>query len=112
MPVKRHYRCKICDATHSVSFDKALLEGRTKFPFPHTQLHGELKDILSIFYLDKDLQIRGVEIQNIGINDDNIFSKEQSITITDTLMNEIERLREENEELSMENDELRAKLGE
>lgn len=108
--ITRHYRCKICEETHKVEFDTKLLEGRTQFPFPHTILHGDVKDILTIFYLDKDLQIRGVEVQNVGLSDANLFSKEQSVQITDILTTELESLRQENEQLLKENNELKEKI--
>lgn len=100
--VKKIYRCKICNENHDVVLSKGLLEGRTKFPFPHVFLHGDLKHLLTILYLDKDLQIRGAEVQNLTIDDDNLFSKDQATSIVESLMNEVERLRIENEKLSTE----------
>ncbi|MHA1898240.1 MAG: hypothetical protein ACTSU2_12675, partial [Promethearchaeota archaeon] len=46
-------------------------------------------------YLDKDLNIRGVESSRL--KDDNLFSKDQVVKISTSLMNEIERLQKENE---------------
>ena len=105
--VKKIYRCKVCNENHAVILSKSLLEGRERFPFPHVFLHGDLKHLLTILYLDKDLQIRGAEVQNLTIDDDNIFSKDQATSIVESLMNEVERLRIENESLSKELDELK-----
>ena len=46
------------------------------------------------------MQIRGVDVQQLG--EDDIFSKEQVISITGTLMEEVERLRIENVKLQKE----------
>ena len=97
--ITKIYNCKICNESHKVELSKNLIEGRTKFPFPYVYLHGDLKDILAILYLDRDLQIRGVEVQNLTIDADNVFSKEHASTIVENLMKEVEDLRKENEKL-------------
>ncbi len=107
--VVKKYNCKICKETHDVELNKGLLEGRERFPFPHVFLHGDLKQLLTILYLDKDLQIRGAEVQNLRIDDANLFSKDHTTSIVENLMNEIERLRLENEKLCKELDELKKK---
>lgn len=109
--VKKHYRCKTCNTTHSIELEKNLLEGRTKYPFPHVILHSEvvddeLREFMMMLYLDKDLQIRGAE--PLWGNED-FFTREQLIEITSNLMEEIERLREENVRLTIENNKLRRK---
>jgi len=105
--IKRHYRCRICNKTHTIELSRRLLQGRTKYPFPHVFLHGDTLALLTILYLDKDLQIRGAEVQNLTIDDDNLFSKDQATSIVENLMNEIERLRKENEKLTQELNELK-----
>ncbi|MHA1282194.1 MAG: hypothetical protein ACTSQP_06755 [Promethearchaeota archaeon] len=99
--VIKHYRCKICNTTHEIKLRKDLVEGRSRYPFPYITMHSEvlnneLKEFLIMLYIDKDLQIRGVEI--LSSNDD-FYTKEQVKEITDKLMQEIEFLREENLEL-------------
>jgi hypothetical protein len=97
--IKRYY-CRICDDNHEIQLRKKLIENQSKFPFSHSFLHGELKNILTILYLDKNMEVRGVDVQKL--RDDDIFSKEQVISISGTLMEEIERLRTENEALQKE----------
>ena len=98
--IVRQYHCRICGITHEIQLRKSICKKQKKFPFSHAFLHGELKNILTTLYLDKDLQIRGVDVQQLG--EDDIFSKEQVISITCTLMEEIERLRIENMKLQKE----------
>ena len=105
--ITRLYRCKSCEETHKVDLNKNLVEGRSRFPFPHVFLHGDLKHLLTILYLDKSLQIRGAEVSDLTIDDDNLFSKDQATSIVESLMKEIERLRVENESLSKELDNLK-----
>ena len=97
--IKRYY-CRICDSNHEIQLRKKLSEKQSKYPFSHSFLHGELKNILTILYLDRNLEVRGVDVQKL--RDDDIFSKEQVISISGTLMEEIERLRTENEALQNE----------
>ena len=91
--VLRNYECKICNKTHQIRLGVDIHEGREKFPFPYIFLHGKLRNILTILYIDKDLQVRAVEVYELSEED--IFSKEQVMTITKKLINEIERLRVE-----------------
>jgi hypothetical protein len=93
----RKYHCRICDTVHSIKLKNDLLKGREKYPFSYSYLHGNLKNLLTTLYLDMNLEIRGVDVQELS--DDDIFSKDQVVSITKTLMEEIERLREENMEL-------------
>jgi len=93
------YHCRICDNTHKTKLRKGLNKKHTKFPFSHSFLHGELKNILTTLYLDKNLEVRGVDVQQLS--DDDLFSKDQVVSISSTLMEEIERLRSENEKLQL-----------
>ena len=77
--VKKRFSCKICNTTHEIVLNKNLLEGKTMFPFSHIYLHGELKDILTILYVDSDLEIRGVDTEILSM--ENIFSKEHMMEI-------------------------------
>mgnify|MGYP006296376383 CR=1 FL=1 len=96
--ITKFYRCKVCNTTHSIQLNKKLLEGRSKYPFPYITMHSYVKDdklneFMVMLYIDRDLQIRGVEPM---LGNDDFFTKEQMLEITSTLMEEIEVLREEN----------------
>ena len=97
--IHRHYHCRVCDTTHEISLQKKISEKQSKFPFSYFFLHGELKNILTTLYLDKNLEIRGVDVHKLS--DDDIFSKDHLLSITSTLVTEIEELRTENEELRL-----------
>jgi len=98
--INRSYHCRVCDTTHEIKLQKKISESQSKFPFSYFFLHGELKNILTTLYLDKQLEIRGVDVQKL--TDDDIFSKDQVVSITSILMKEIEELRKENEDLRLE----------
>ena len=95
--VKRQYPCKICDKKHEIKLRKSLCLDREVYPFSYTYLHGELKNILTTLYIDKNMEIRSVDVHELTTG--NIFSKEQALSIVTKLIEEIERLREENVEL-------------
>ena len=98
--VNKNYYCRICNNTHEIKLRKNLTEKQSKFPFSYSFLHGELKNILTTLYLDDELEVRGVDVQQL--RDDDLFSKGQVVSISSTLMEEIERLRTENEKLQKE----------
>jgi hypothetical protein len=98
--IKRKYHCRVCDETHDIELNTSLSKNYEKFPFSYSFLHGELRNILTTLYLDKEIQIRGVDVQ--VLKDDDLFSKDQVVEITETLMKEIERLRRENDNLQIE----------
>jgi len=98
--VTRQYFCRICKSDHYVRLRKENIKNREKYPFSHIFLHGDLKNILTILYIDSDAQIRGVDVQEL--TDDDIFSKEHVMSITKKLISEIERIREENDVLHQE----------
>jgi len=112
MPIttkKRMYNCPKCKKTHNVILDNSLAEGRNRYPFPYVFLHSteeNLKDLLTILYLDAQLQIRAVDI--IQLENSKIFSEELAKEIMEKLTNEIVALNEENLELKgiLENIEL------
>jgi len=99
----KHYRCRVCNEIHEIKLNKNIIEGKVKFPFPHVFLHGELKNILTTLYIDKDLEIRGADTTELK-TEDGLFSKDQVLEITQELMKEIERLTEENLRLCEELD--------
>jgi hypothetical protein len=100
--LNRLYNCPKCKKTHSIKLQKDLFENKTSYPFPYAYLHsseGNLNDLLTILYLDMQLQIRGVDV--IEIQDSiGIFSEELTRKITETLMDEIVGLQEENLQLN------------
>jgi len=103
--IERTFRCNICIKTHKVKLKKNLIEGRIKFPFPFIFLHDHIngvehKEILTILYIDKNLQIRHSETQELGY--DSLFSKEQVIAMMRPLLEEINILRTEVETLTTE----------
>ena len=95
--VVRHYHCSICNESHEVKLNKDISKGHSQFPFPYIFLHGELKNILTTLYIDKNFEIRGVNVYTLTNED--LFSKDQAANIINTLMREIETLRVENEKL-------------
>ena len=111
--IERRFDCRVCGSSHRVKLYKKLLEGRTKFPFPYVYLHDHIngvehKEVLTILYIDNNLQIRHSEIQELGY--DSLFSKEQVEAITKPLIKEIELLRDEIKKLNKEIDNLKIKL--
>jgi len=108
--ISKHYNCKYCGKTHEIKISKKILEGRQKYPFPYVFLHdnikdGQIKELLTILYIDKDGKVRGQEIQEL--DNDNLFSKEQVVSIVKPLMEEIENLRQDNELLKQKVEKLR-----
>ncbi|MFX0041879.1 MAG: hypothetical protein ACFE8L_03105 [Candidatus Hodarchaeota archaeon] len=99
--LNRIYNCPKCKKAHSIKLNKNLSKNKSKYPFSYAYLHsseGNLKDLLTILYLDKDLQVRGVDV--IVIQDSiGIFSEELTREITEKLMDEIISLQEENYQL-------------
>ena len=109
----KRYRCKICNSTHTVKLSKEMLNARTKFPFPYVILHdsvqnNEFKELLTILYIDQNLQIRHTDIQETV--DDSLFSKRQVVGMTKTLFEENERLRQDVARLTEEINNLKKKL--
>ncbi|MEJ2249341.1 MAG: hypothetical protein P8Y70_00620 [Candidatus Lokiarchaeota archaeon] len=95
----KRYNCNVCKTTHAITLNKSVIENRKKYPFPYVFLHdskqeGEIKEVLTILYIDKGFKIRGAEVQEL--QEDNLFSKEQVISIVKPLLDEIEILRNEN----------------
>ncbi len=98
--VNRFYECPKCKEAHNIKLPKNLSENRQRYPFPYAYLHsspGKLKDLLTILYLDKELQVRGCEIVEADQSD--IFSEELTKKITEKLIEKISSLEEENVQL-------------
>jgi len=97
----RKYKCNICNTTHEIKINVNIIEDHMNYPFPYVFLHGELKNILTTLYIDKDFQIRGVDVHKLQTNE-NLFSKDHVLKITEELTKEIQRLNEENMRLTEE----------
>ena len=95
--VIREYDCRICKQHHEIKLSKQLSKDHEDYPFPYTFLHGDLRNLLTTLYIDQNLEIRGVDVREL--KDSDLFSKDQVLTIANTLMEEIEQLREENNSL-------------
>jgi hypothetical protein len=98
--ISRIYNCPKCKKTHSIKLEKNIAEGRRRYPFPHVFLHStaeNLEELLTILYIDAQLQIRAVDI--IELEHSNIFSEDMAKEIMEKLMDEIEKLQKENLEL-------------
>jgi hypothetical protein len=105
--VVKEYYCSVCDTIHQIKLEKDSSKGKYQFPFPYIFLHGQLKNILTTLYVDKNLEIRAVDV-HILTNED-LFSKDQAANIINTLMKEIETLSKENEKLVKEINDLKEK---
>ncbi len=98
--VLKIYHCPKCKKTHTIKLSKAMSENRDRYPFPFVFLHSEeegLEDLLTVLYVDANLDIRAVEI--IELENSNIFSEDLAKEITEKLMDEIITLQQENMEL-------------
>jgi len=98
--ITRIYNCPKCKKTHSITLERSIADNRNRYPFPHVFIHssqGNIDDLLTILYIDAQLQIRAVDI--IELENSNVFSEDLAKEIMDKLMNEINKLQEENLEL-------------
>ena len=94
------YHCPKCQTTHTIELLRSMTENRERYPFPFVFLHSleeNLEDLLTVLYIDANLDIRAVEI--IELENSNIFSEVLAKEITEKLMNEIMALQEENMQL-------------
>ncbi len=98
--MKVMYMCPFHKQNHEILLDKDIVKKQSSFPFPYFDLHGELRDVLSLLYIDANMKVRGVESKQLV--EANIFSQDFASSITQTLMNEISRLEEENKKLREE----------
>ncbi len=98
--MKVMYLCPIHKQNHEIILDKEIVKKQTSFPFPYFDLHGDLRDVLSLLYIDANFKVRGVEAKQLV--EANIFSQDFASSITQTLMNEISKLEEENKKLREE----------
>lgn len=65
------YYCSACATQHKVQIPREFFEG-SNFPFSYVYLHGK-PQMVTVLYIDKDLQVRGYEItKGMGINKDQL----------------------------------------
>ncbi|MFX1310395.1 MAG: ubiquitin-like domain-containing protein [Promethearchaeota archaeon] len=98
--LSRLYNCPKCRIIHTVKIPKDIAKEKPSFPFPFVFLHSateNLEDLLTILYIDAQLQIRAVEV--IEVDNSNIFSEELTKQIAEKLMDKIVSLEEENLQL-------------
>ena len=98
--VSKIYHCPKCQTTHTIELSRKLSENKERYPFPYVFLHSleeKLEELLTVLYIDANLDIRAVEI--IEVENSNIFSEDLAKEITEKLMSEIMSLQEENMEL-------------
>jgi hypothetical protein len=94
-------------------FNKKLLEGRTRFPFPYVDLHNfingsEAKEIMAVLYLDSNLKIRSAEIHEF--DEGHLFTKEQVLAMTTPMIEEVKILREDLAKKELELKDLKEKV--
>ena len=68
--VSKNFNCPLCQKSHSIEFPKDFAKNRRSYPFIHTYIHSyetkspnseSGKDIITILYIDANLDIRHVE---------------------------------------------------
>lgn len=69
--VRKMYHCRICMKSHSIKFPRQFTENQTRYPFVFFSIHkysgdevlvNKEKDIITTFYVDKNLAIRDVDV--------------------------------------------------
>ena len=111
--VVQHYHCKFCQKSHRIEFDRKLLEGRTRFPFPYIELHNyingsEVREIMAVHYLDSNLKIRSSELHEF--DEGHLFTKEQVLAMTTPMIEEVKLLREDLAKKELELKDLKDKI--
>ena len=109
--VVRRFECPKCKKMHVVKFPANFADNRDTYPFPFVYLHSsieDLQDLLTILYIDRNLQIRGSDVFRVEGGD--IFSEGLAKKISEKLMEEIIALQTENSELEEENQQLQVLL--
>ena len=99
--ISKNYRCPLCKINHTIEFPKDLALNRPAYPFTHTYIHSyetkspssdSGKDVLTILYIDKNLEIRHVEAV-FQSADGNIVSMEDAqrmITFLTTQLDDVQ----------------------
>ncbi|MHA1476080.1 MAG: hypothetical protein ACTSPA_01320 [Promethearchaeota archaeon] len=71
--VRKLYHCSICNKSHSIKFPRNFAENQKRYPFVFFSIHKysgdsdeyfdkKESDIISTFYVDKNLTIRDVDV--------------------------------------------------
>ncbi len=99
--ITKKYRCPLCKINHTIEFPKDFALNRPSYPFTHTYIHSyeakypssdSGKDVLTILYIDKNLEIRHVEAL-FQSADGNIVSMEDAqrmITFLTTQLDDVQ----------------------
>ncbi|WP_457558797.1 hypothetical protein [Candidatus Harpocratesius sp.] len=115
--ITKTYYCPLCKKKHSIEMPEDFAEGRTSYPFVHSYIHkfssksqsvDEGKDILTMLYIDKNLEIRHVEVmfQNA---EGNIISMEDAQKLITFLTQQLQDMQDSYEMLSKKYLELKQK---
>ncbi|MHA1854479.1 MAG: hypothetical protein ACTSYY_00440 [Promethearchaeota archaeon] len=68
--VKKYYYCRICQKNHAIKFPVDFAENQKRYPFVFFAIHkysgnsdfDKEADIITTFYIDKNLTIRDVDV--------------------------------------------------
>ncbi|MHA1776978.1 MAG: hypothetical protein ACTSWC_09385 [Promethearchaeota archaeon] len=115
--ITKTYNCPLCKTKHTVKFPKDFAEGRASYPFVHSFIHKYSpksyspdtgRDILTMLYIDKNLEIRHVEtmFQNA---EGNIVSMEDAQKMISFLTQQLQDLQDSYDELLKKYNELKSK---
>ena len=90
--VKKIYNCPVCKTTHVIELPNNLADNRKRYPFPYVFIHSSednKNDIVSMLYIDKNLQIRGSEAVRLEKSDfvSEDVTKQLVNKLTDIIMN-------------------------
>jgi hypothetical protein len=90
--VRKIYDCPVCKTTHVIELPSNLAENRKRYPFPYVFIHSSQdnqNDIVSMLYIDKNLQIRGSEAVKLEKSDfvSEDVTKQLVTKLTDIIMN-------------------------
>ncbi|MHA2001193.1 MAG: hypothetical protein ACTSVU_03790 [Promethearchaeota archaeon] len=118
--VVRQYHCPVCKTRHNVELSSVLVKNKTYFPVSYFYLHkfeGETKgnldlvdaDVYTVLYIDKQLQIRGVEAATQD-TDGNFISKQDVRKMMDYLTNHITDLQRSYDELALKYEKLKKSI--
>lgn len=95
--VKKIYNCPVCKKTHMIELPSNLADNRKRYPFPYVFIHSSKdnkNDIVSMLYIDKDLQIRGSEA--VKLEESKLVSKNVTQQLVSNLTDIIMNLEDEN----------------
>lgn len=115
--IKKIFHCPVCKISHTIYFPTNFAQNRAKYPFTYHYLHkiddtqniDEVeKNILTTLYIDKNLNIRGVDAQHAE-HDSNILNKEDSTDMIQKLTIAILDLEQDYEKLHLKYESIKKK---